>query len=154
MSEEYNPTTVPALTGIKGLCPRCQRGHLFRGLLKLAPQCEVCGLDFSFADPADGPAFFAMSIVAVPALAFALWLQFTYEPSLLVHLIVTVPLTLVVSLILLRPLKGWLVCSQYFHKAEQGSIDYEWHRLAAEQKRSRTDQERTAGQGRLVDKSD
>lgn len=145
MSEEYNPTTVPALTGIKGLCPRCQRGHLFQGVLKLAPKCEVCGLDFSFADPADGPAFFAMSIVAVPALAFALWLQFTYEPSLWVHLIVTVPLTLVVSVALLRPLKGWLVCSQYFHKAEQGSIDHEWHRLAAEQDKARTDKEPSSG---------
>jgi uncharacterized protein (DUF983 family) len=131
MDEEFQATSTPAITGIKGRCPRCQRGHLFDGLLKLAPRCEVCGLDYEFADPADGPAFFAMSIVAVPALAFALWLQFTYEPPLWMHLIVTVPLTLVGSLILLRPLKGWLVCSQYFHKAEQGSIDHEWHAAAA-----------------------
>jgi uncharacterized protein (DUF983 family) len=25
--------------------------------------------------------------------------------------------------VLLRPLKGWLVCSLYFHKAEEGRID-------------------------------
>ena len=126
MTDSYKPTTNPALTGIKGLCPRCQRGHLFSGFLKLAPRCEVCELDYSFADPADGPAFFAMSIVAVPALAFALWFQFTYEPPIWAHLFVTVPLTLIGSLLLLRPLKGWLVCSQYFHKAEQGSIDHDW----------------------------
>ncbi len=35
------------------------------------------------------------------------------------------------SLILLRPLKGWLVCSQYFHKAEQGTLDRDWHAPAA-----------------------
>lgn len=151
MPNEFNPTNFPLLTGIKGLCPQCQRGHLFQGLLKLAPRCEVCGLDYSFADPADGPAFFAMSIVAVPALAFALWLQFTYEPALWIHLIVTVPLTLLASLALLRPLKGWLVCSQFFHKAEQGSIDREWHRLAAEkdQPTSDTDKERPAILGRI-----
>ncbi|MGO8036192.1 DUF983 domain-containing protein [Rhizobium leguminosarum] len=126
MKTKYDETKVPALTGIKGRCPRCQRGHLFNGLLSLAPACEVCGLDYSFADPADGPAFFAMSIVAVPALAFALWLQFTFDVHLWVQLVVTVPLTVLACILLLRPLKGWLVCSQYFHKAEEGRIDREW----------------------------
>lgn len=146
MPEHFTPTTNPALTGIKGRCPRCQRGHLFQGLLKLALRCEACGLDYSFADPADGPAFFAMSIVAVPALAFALWLQFTYEPRLWVHLVTTVPLTLLASLLLLRPLKGWLVCAQYFHKAEEGSIDREWHKKAAEEAANKRANDQTSGE--------
>ncbi len=100
--------------------PTCQRGHLFNGLLSLAPACEICGLDYSFADPAAGPAFFAMSTVAVPALAFALWLQFKFNTPLWVHIVVTLPLTLAACVALLRPLKGWLVCSQYFYKAEDG----------------------------------
>lgn len=124
---DFQETTNPALTGLQGLCPRCQKGHLFVGFLKLAPRCEVCSLDYTFADPADGPAFFAMSIVAFPALAFALWLQVTYEPAYWVHLFTTLPLTIGACLLLLRPLKGWLVCSQYFHKAAEGSIDWDWH---------------------------
>lgn len=127
----FTPTDNPMKTGILGLCPRCQKGHLFEGFLKLAPSCDVCGLDFSFADPADGPAFFAMTIVAVPALGFALWLQITYEPPIWVHLLTTLPLTLGACMLLLRPLKGWLVCSQYFHKAQEGSIDREWHAKAS-----------------------
>ncbi|MBX4908895.1 MULTISPECIES: DUF983 domain-containing protein [Rhizobium] len=123
----YQVTTNPALTGLLGRCPRCQRGHLFSGYLTLARGCEVCGLDYSFADPADGPAFFAMSIVAVPALAFALWFQFTFEPAIWVHLIVSLPLSVIACILILRPLKGWLVCSQFFHKAEEGSIDRAWH---------------------------
>lgn len=122
----YRPTTNPALTGALGRCPRCQRGHLFRGFLTLQPRCEICELDYGFADPADGPAFFAMSIAAVPAMAFALWLQTAYDPPLYIHLLVTLPLTLLLCLVLLRPLKGWLVCSQYFHKAEMGRIDRDW----------------------------
>jgi uncharacterized protein (DUF983 family) len=118
----YHATENPMKTGILGRCPQCQQGHLFNGFLKLAPSCEVCGLDYSFADPADGPAFFAMTIVAVPALVFALWLQTTYEVPIWVHLFTTLPLTLLGSLALLRPLKGWLVCSQYFHKAEEGKL--------------------------------
>jgi uncharacterized protein (DUF983 family) len=125
---QWNPTDNPMLTGVRGLCPRCQRGHLFRGYLSLAKSCEVCELDYSFADPADGPAFFSMSAVAIPALGFALWLQTTFQPAVWVHLLTTLPITLAACVLLLRPLKGWLVCSQYFHKAEQGTIDRDWQR--------------------------
>lgn len=121
-SELHAHGKSPAELGIRGLCPRCAEGHLFSGFLKLAPRCDQCGLDFGFADPADGPAFFAMSIVAVPALGFALWLQLVHEPPFWVHLLTTAPLTLVACLLLLRPLKGWLVCSQYINKAEQGRL--------------------------------
>jgi uncharacterized protein (DUF983 family) len=37
--------------------PRCGKGKLFAGFLALRPCCEICGLDFSFADSADGPLF-------------------------------------------------------------------------------------------------
>ncbi|RFB85542.1 hypothetical protein B5K11_29825 [Rhizobium leguminosarum bv. trifolii] len=131
---QYSVTTNPALTGLLGRCPRCQRGHLFASYLTLARHCDVCGLDYSFADPADGPAFFAMSIVAVPALAFALWLQLAFDPPIWVHGLVTLPVTVVACILLLRPLKGWLVCSQFFHKAQEGRIDAEWHASQAERR--------------------
>ncbi len=38
-------------------CPRCGQGRLFNGFLTFAKECDVCGLDYSFADTADGPAF-------------------------------------------------------------------------------------------------
>lgn len=126
-AEGFTPTDNPMRTGALGLCPRCQMGHLFSGFLKLAPGCEVCGLDYSFADPADGPAFFAMTIAAVPALAFGVWFQTAFGLPLWVHVFITLPLTVLSCMALLRPLKGWLVCSQYFHKAEEGSIDFDWH---------------------------
>ena len=40
-----------------------------------------------------------------------------------VHLPTTVPLLLGGSILLLRPLKGWLVCSQYLFKAGEGRLD-------------------------------
>ena len=131
---QYTPTDNPMLTGTLGRCPQCQQGHIFKGYLQLAESCEVCGLDYSFADPADGPAFFAMTIAAVPALAFGAWFQMAFELPLWVHVFTTVPLTILSCMALLRPLKGWLVCSQYFHKAEEGSIDHAWHSEAAAKK--------------------
>lgn len=110
-ADGFTPTDNPMKTGIMGHCPRCQMGHLFSGFLKLAPRCEVCGLDYSFADPADGPAFFAMTIAAVPALGFGVWFQVTFDLPLWAHLFTTLPLTVLSCMALLRPLKGWLVCS-------------------------------------------
>ncbi len=69
----------PATVGLRGRCPRCGEGHLFKGFLSFRPSCEVCGLDFRFIDSADGPAFFVMSIVGIVVVALAMWVEFAYE---------------------------------------------------------------------------
>ncbi len=101
-------------------CPRCGKGRLFNGFLTLAPRCEACGLDYSFADPADGPAFFVMIIMGIPAAAFGVWVEVTWEPSFWVHLLTSLPFMLLTCIPPIRPAKGMLVASQYFHKAEEG----------------------------------
>lgn len=116
------PKLSPFKTGMRGRCPRCGEGKLFDGFLTLKPRCEACGLDYGFADPADGPAFFVMMFVCIPALSFALWLELAYEPSAWVHLVTTLPIVLLTCIPPLRPLKGWLVASQYFFKAEEGRL--------------------------------
>ncbi|WP_193552245.1 DUF983 domain-containing protein [Oleisolibacter albus] len=113
---------TPMALGIRGRCPRCGQGHLFAGYLRLADRCDQCGLDLSFADPADGPAFFVMSIVSIPLVAFAAWLEIAHQAPLWVHLLTTLPLAVLSVLALLRPLKGWLVCAQYINKAAQGRL--------------------------------
>ena len=116
------PAPSPAVTGLKGLCPRCGKGHLFQGFLKVRPKCEVCGLDLAFADAGDGPAFFVMSIVGIVVVALALWVEFTYSPPIWLHLVMWCTLSIVMSLALVRPLKGVLVALQYHHKAEEERI--------------------------------
>ena len=116
-------STTPFGIGIKGKCPRCREGSIFSGYLKLASHCPACGLDLSFADPADGPAFFTMSIVSFPLTGFAVWQEMAFQAPYWVHLFTTLPVTMLSVLALLRPLKGWLVCAQYMNKAEQGRLD-------------------------------
>jgi uncharacterized protein (DUF983 family) len=82
----------------------------------------VCGLDYSFADPADGPAFFAICLASVPSVAVGLWLEVAYQAPYWVHLFTTFPFLLLTCILPLRPLKGWLVASQYYHKAEEGRL--------------------------------
>lgn len=121
-NDTHWPRLEPWRVGIRGRCPRCGQGHLFNGFLKLAPRCEICNLDFSFADPADGPAFFVICFGCVPSVAFAVWSEITFEPSFWFHVFVSVPVVLLSCIPLLRPLKGWLVASQFYNKAEEGRI--------------------------------
>lgn len=126
-TEQYLPPLDPIAVGVRGRCPRCGKGHMFDGFLKLAPRCEVCGLDYSFADPADGPAFFAICLGSLPSVGFGIWLEMAYQAPLWVHLITTLPIILLTCILPLRPLKGWLVAAQYFHKAEEGQLDADYY---------------------------
>jgi uncharacterized protein (DUF983 family) len=120
--DRYMPQP-PISTGIRGRCPRCGQGRLFRAFIELPEHCEACGLDYSFADAGDGPAVFVIMIAGFLVLGFALWLEFTYEPPLWVHLLVSLPVLIVICGGLLRVLKGVLICLQYRHKAAEGRLD-------------------------------
>jgi len=117
-----SPRPNPVITGLMGRCPRCGKGHVFRGFLSLRPVCEVCGLDLAFADTGDGPAFFVMSIVGIVVVALALWVEFTFEPPIWLHLVLWSALSVLLSVALVRPLKGLMVALQYHHKAEEGRL--------------------------------
>ena len=115
------PSAIGA--GLVGRCPRCGQGKMFSGFLDVAPKCGACGLSYSFADAGDGPAVFVTLIGGFLVMGAALWTQLKYEPPVWVHLLVFLPLTLVVCVGLLRPLKGILVALQYRHKAGQGRLE-------------------------------
>ena len=112
----------PIRTGPLGRCPRCGQGHMFQGFIKLSKSCEVCGLDFAYADPADGPAFFVQMFTCVPAVIFALLLEIFASPPVWVHLVTSLPLLLATTVLPIRPLKGWLVASQFYFKAQEGRL--------------------------------
>jgi uncharacterized protein (DUF983 family) len=111
------------ITGLRCRCPRCGEGKLFRGFLSLAPRCERCGLDFAFAEPADGPAFFVMTGVGFAVTALWAWWAVAAQPPLWFQFAVTVPAMLLGCLGALRPVKAWLVAEQYVHKAGEATWD-------------------------------
>lgn len=113
----------PVSAGLAGRCPRCGKGKLFDGFLTLRRHCEVCGLDFSFADSGDGPAVFVMFIAGFIVVGMALAVEVTYQPPLWVHALLWGPLILLVTIGPLRPLKGLLIALQYHHDAAEGRLD-------------------------------
>jgi len=116
-------------SGWKGLCPRCGRGQMFRSWLKITDRCDVCGLDYRFAAPDDGPAFFSLCFFSLPPVAFLVWLQAAHEPPFWVHLVTSLPLLLLFCLLPLRPVKGWLVASQYVNRAQEAGTGSLWAQL-------------------------
>src|SRR5947208_9703737 len=113
---------TPMMRGLACRCPRCGKGKLFAGFLKLAPRCEVCGLDYAFADSADGPAFFVMSFSGLLVVFAALMVEVVYQPPFWVHAALWLPLILTTTLLPLRPMKGLLIALQFHHKAEEGRL--------------------------------
>src|ERR1700680_3749239 len=113
----------PYLAGLMCRCPRCGKGKLFAGFLTLAPKCERCGLDYSFADAGDGPAVFVILFTGFIVATAAVVVEFVWGAPDWVHPVLWIPTILVISLGLLRPLKGLLIALQYHHKAEQGRLD-------------------------------
>ncbi|WP_404481861.1 DUF983 domain-containing protein [Novosphingobium sp. BL-52-GroH] len=117
--------------GLRGLCPRCGKGRMFRKWLKLNDTCPNCGLDYGFAAPDDGPAFFSLCIVAFPLTFFAVWLQVKFEPPFWVHLLTSFPLLGIGCVLPLQFIKGWLVASQYVNKAQEAGTEKLWADLNA-----------------------
>src|ERR1700726_1391449 len=106
----------PYLAGLMCRCPRCGKGKLFAGFLTLAPKCERCGLDYSFADAGDGPAVFVILFAGFVVVGAALGTGVRYQPPFWVHAALWLPLILLRTLAPLRWMKGVLIPLQYHHK--------------------------------------
>lgn len=113
----------PLLAGLAGRCPNCGEGHLFEGFLKLTPRCEACGYDLAKADTGDGPAVFVILIAGFLVAFGALFTEFALHPPVWVHLVIWLPATLIISLGLMRPLKGVLLAAQFANKASEARRD-------------------------------
>ena len=114
------PRLSPFMTGLACRCPRCGRGRIFSGFLKIADRCPVCGLDLGGEDAGDGPAVFIILFMGALVVALALLTEAWFSPPYWVHLVLWGPLILIGSLLLMRPFKGIMVALQYRHKAGEG----------------------------------
>jgi uncharacterized protein (DUF983 family) len=127
MGDGKNEQTPPSLgatawAGITGRCPSCHRGKLFAGYLTIAPRCDVCGLDYDFADSGDGPAVFVILITGFIIVGLALLVEVIYRPPYWLHALLWGSLAIVLPLLLLRSFKGVLIALQFRHKAEEGKL--------------------------------
>ena len=94
-------------------CPACGRGRLFSSYLKVENACRHCGEVLAHHRADDAPAYFTMVIVGHIVVGGLLAVEKAFAPPTLVQLAIWLPLTLVLSLVLLPVVKGGLVALQW-----------------------------------------
>jgi uncharacterized protein (DUF983 family) len=99
--------------GFRSRCPRCGEGKLFRAFLKVDDHCSVCGLDYTPHRADDLPAYLVIVIVGHIVVPLALSIETNFAPPILLQLSIYLPLTLILSLLLLQPVKGAVVGFQW-----------------------------------------
>jgi uncharacterized protein (DUF983 family) len=105
------PWPVPSLAtalgrGLVGRCPVCGRGRVFDGFLRVVQQCEVCAAPLGLARADDAPPYFTILIVGHIVIPAMLIMQKMDDPSTLLMSAIFLPLTVILALGLIRPVKG------------------------------------------------
>jgi uncharacterized protein (DUF983 family) len=122
MNDQPHLAVSPYVAGLTSRCPRCGKGKLFSGFITLRPNCEACGLDYSFADSGDGPTVFVILISGFIVVGGMLLVEVMYQPPFWLHAIIWTPLILLMTLGPLRPMKAGLIALQYHHAAAEGKL--------------------------------
>jgi uncharacterized protein (DUF983 family) len=101
------PPMLTALgRGFLGRCPACGKGHVFAGFLTVVPECSACHAPLGLARADDAPPYFTILITGHIVIPLMLLFERTEHPSTLLMSAIFIPLTLLLSVGLLRPVKG------------------------------------------------
>jgi uncharacterized protein (DUF983 family) len=101
------------LRGMRGRCPACGEGKLFRAFVKVADRCPACGEDLHHHRADDFPAYLTIFLVGHLVVPLAMYVEIAYQPSYWFHTAVWAPLVIVLSIGLLQPIKGMIVALQW-----------------------------------------
>ncbi|MDC9822644.1 DUF983 domain-containing protein [Devosia sp. ZB163] len=95
--------------GLRGRCPRCEKGDLFAGFLRQVEHCPVCGEHLGRYNVGLLLPFIVITIVAHVIIFVMLDMELNRRASPLIYLSVLVPMSIVVPLLIIRPAKGGLI---------------------------------------------
>jgi uncharacterized protein (DUF983 family) len=112
-SEDERPIFGSLLKGARLKCPACGKGAMFHRYLKVADSCPACGEELHHHRADDAPAYFTIVIVGHIVVSLVLAVEMAYRPELWVHMALWLPFTVVMTLLLLPPIKGALVALQW-----------------------------------------
>src|SRR6202789_3336525 len=113
-STPSNPWATPKLAaevgrGLRCRCPVCGEGKIFDGFLKVAAHCEVCDAPLGLARADDAPPYFTILIVGHIVIPLLFIVDRSEELPILRMSAIFLPLTLALTLGLIRPIKGGTV---------------------------------------------
>lgn len=94
-------------------CPQCGKGRLFGKFLKVNDYCSSCGEALHHQRADDFPAYVTIAIVGHMVVPAELYAEVHYSMPDWTLYAVWLPLTLILSLALLQPVKGVVVAIQW-----------------------------------------
>jgi uncharacterized protein (DUF983 family) len=114
--------------GLRMRCPACGEGKLFASYLKVNEHCPSCGEELWHHRADDAPPYMVITIVGHIVVPLLLAVEMAVHPDLWIHLIIWLPMTLVLSLVLLPPVKGALIGYQWairMHGFDRDDSEYD-----------------------------
>ena len=95
--------------GLLGRCPSCGKSHMFNGYLRVVDECRDCGAPLGLARADDAPPYFTILIVGHIVVPTMCMVDRAFVLSTFALSAIFLPLTLIMALGLLRPVKGGTV---------------------------------------------
>lgn len=102
--------------GWKQNCPACAKGAMYGGYLKVKDACPSCGEELHHQRADDAPPYFTMFVTGHVVIGLILWMEKAFAPPTWVHLAVSLPLLVLMSLWLLPRIKGALIGYQWAYR--------------------------------------
>lgn len=99
--------------GLQCRCPKCGDGRLFDKWLKVTPQCTECGEELHHEQAQDFPPYITISIVGHVILTLVLVVRAYVDISLTTHMLIWIPLSGLMTLAIMQPVKGGVVGLQW-----------------------------------------
>lgn len=100
------PMPIAIGRGIMGRCPACGQTRCFSGYLRVVPSCVACTAPLGSLRADDLPPYVTIFIVGHIIVGLMMWVESAYRPDFWVQAALWLPVSLVLTLALLRPVKG------------------------------------------------
>lgn len=100
--------------GLRGRCPNCAEGKIFRSYLKVNDTCPKCGEELFHQRADDAPPYMTIFVVGHIVGAFMILVEkFWPDAPIWLHAMVWPTITLILSLWFLPIIKGGLIAHQW-----------------------------------------
>ena len=99
--------------GMLNRCPACGSGRLFRAFVKPVDNCAACGEDYTHQRADDLPPYLVIMIVGHVVVGGYMATDLVWPLTIWQHLAIWAPITLILSLLLLQPVKGGAIGLQW-----------------------------------------
>ena len=114
-SEDVDPRPFwPAvLNAMRCRCPRCGKGKLYYGYLKVVHNCSVCGEELYHHRADDFPPYLSIMIVGHILVFVMLDMEIRGYANPMLYLVIFIPLAIILPLAILPSIKGFVVALQW-----------------------------------------